>query len=182
MEVKSRHKLRSFSQPFNFLLDMAGYPPVGTGRAKALSQQFGCSKSGAQNWVCNDLVPKRDSFNSIVSGIISNLSGNYNKNQVIAWLEHGDTVANPFSTTSLSQFKKTQNSFNHALLSRVYVAVHNIAKSMDLDIYTIEARIMNHIYNSVIQKAIDSHTNTPDKHLIVSLLRLCKTQNMPHND
>jgi len=176
METNTKQKFGGFSKRFNFLLDMAEFPSVGTGRAKALASQFGCSKSGAQNWVCNNLPPKRETLNSIVAKLITRLSGNLNKNQVIAWLEHGDSVTNPFTAGGLIQFNKIQKSFNHILLSRVYVAVHKIAKAMQLDIYSIDDKVMDHIYNSVIQKALDSKTNEPDKYLIVSLLRLCQEQ------
>ena len=171
--VKHALKYENFSGRFNLLLDQAGFPAIGAGRAKALANRFGVSKSGAQNWLSKNLPPKRDSLNNIVKEILAELPGSYDPTQVIAWLEYGDAFENPFNTSPRPS--PTQNLYsNHVLLIRVYISVHNIAKTKGLDIYSMPDEVLSHIYESVIQKADEENSNEPDEYLISSMLELYK--------
>ena len=161
----------TFSDRFNFLLDKAGFPPIGTGRARALAMRFDVSKSGAQNWIGRNFPPKRDTLQTIVNELLADFEEHYDPEKVIAWLEHGNVVNNPFKRTQAPQHPNLVA--NHVLLSRIYVTVHTIAKTKGLDIYSLDDDVMDHIYDSVIQKAIENDQNEPDKFLINSLLELC---------
>jgi hypothetical protein len=164
--------LTAFSKRFNYLLDRAGFPPVGAGRAKALADRFDGSKSGAQNWIGKDLPPKRDTLRVIVSELLEEVQGNYNTNQVVAWLEHGPAVVNPFSSRAPFDVASIPIESKHTLLSRTYIAVHQLSKSMGIDIYSMDDDIMDHVYNSVIRQAVENGGSEPDKYLITSLLEL----------
>jgi len=165
-------KLDSFSKRFNYLLDQAGFPPVGEGRAKALADRFGGSKSGAQNWIGKDLPPKRDSLRLIVTTLLSELDANYDASQVVVWLENDNVVDDPFSGNDTIDINKLPIESKHSLLSKVYISVHNIAKQEGIDIYTLADHVMDHVYNSVIQQAVESGKTDPDPYLITSLLQL----------
>jgi len=165
-------KLNSFSKRFNYLLDLAGYPPVGAGRAKALADRFGASKSGAQNWLGKDLPPKRDSLRLIVTTLLSEIDAAYDASQVVVWLENGNVVECPFEPKRAIDINKLPIESKHNLLSKVYISVHNIAKQENIDIYTLEDHVMDHVYNSVIQQAVECGKADPDPYLITSLLQL----------
>ncbi|NOZ54924.1 MAG: hypothetical protein GXP08_17610 [Gammaproteobacteria bacterium] len=165
-------KLGSFSKRFNYLLDQAGYPPAGAGRAKALADRFGGSKSGAQNWIGKDLPPKRDTLRLIVAALLPEINATNNASQVVAWLENGNVVDDPFGEKNTIDINKLPIESKHNLLSKVYISVHNIAKRKDIDIYSLDDHIMDHVYNCVIQQAVESGKNDPDPYLITSLLEL----------
>lgn len=172
MISSSRKTLDSFSKRFNFLLDKADFPPIGAGRAKMLADRFGGSKSGAQNWIGKNLPPKRDTLRIIVTEVLKEINGNYNALRVVAWLENGSVVANPFIDKKDYNINELPIASKHALLSKVYIAVHNIARSKNIDIYTLSDSIMDHVYNSVIRQALENDSSEPDHYLIESLLEL----------
>lgn len=171
MSTITAHQCPGFSDRFNLLLDKAAFPTMGAGRAKALASRFGSSKSGAQNWVGKDMPPKRDTLHEVVEQILGDLEASYDTIKVIAWLEYGDAVPNPFDDTIPLTSGSIPVASNHAILSKVYVAVHRIAKEMDIDIYAMEEDTVDYIYNSVMRKALDGNAFEPDEYLIGTLLK-----------
>lgn len=168
----SDRAVAGFSKRFNGLLDRVGFPPVGAGRAKSLASRFGGSKSGAQNWIGKDLPPKRETLHLIVAELLEQIQGRYETSQVVAWLEHGQAVRNPFAPQSSVDIFNLSISSKHALLSRIYISVHKISRDMGIDIYSMEDEVIDHVYTSAIRKAVETGSNTPDIHLIASLLEL----------
>jgi hypothetical protein len=171
MSTTIANQCPGFSDRFNQLLDKAAFPAMGVGRAKALSDQFGGSKSGAQNWVGKDMPPKRDTLREVVEQILNDMQAPYDVMKVIAWLEYGEAVYNPFDDTIPLTSGSIPVASNHAILSKVYVAVHRIAKEMKFDIYAMEDDTIDYIYNAVLRKALDSNTTEPDEYLIKTLLK-----------
>ena len=172
MAKSADRTVEGFSKRFNYILDRAGFPPIGAGRAKALADRFGSSKSGAQNWIGKDLPPKRDTLRVIVSELLAEIQGNYNVNKAVAWMEHGAAVDNPFACSASSSLINIPMDSKHVLLSRVYISVHKIAKEKGIDIYSMEDDVIDHVYTSIIQQTLQSGNNAPDLHLISSLLEL----------
>jgi hypothetical protein len=55
--IVQKDKKQEFSDRLNYLLDIAGLPPKGKGRQKALSAMFRVSQNGARKWIEGESIP-----------------------------------------------------------------------------------------------------------------------------
>lgn len=158
---------RGFSGRLNELLDAADYPPLDYGRAKALADEYGVSKSGARKWIREDSPPRPQQLQTIVKALYkkTGLIKLSNTNKAIAWLQYGDEVGEPASNPILLQA-------NHILLSNVYLNVHRCARELGIDIEALPQPALDKIYDTVITQTIKQSTETPDPSLIKNLLEI----------
>lgn len=159
--------LAGFSKRLNELLNEAEYPPLEYGRARYLANQFGVSKSGARKWIREDTPPRHAMLRRIVEALyertkIKKLAKTAN---VISWLQFGDEIV----TTQDNEIVDSPQ--NHLLMSNIYIAVHNAARKLKVDLESLSANKLDKLYSSVINDTVEQDQNQPDAQLIEKLLK-----------
>ena len=159
-----------FSERFNQILDWAELPPLSNGRAKSLGERFGCSKSGARKWLRLDIIPRPETFRKIVAELKEDIGYAHNESKLIAWLTYGNEADNPFVDNSLV-------GVDHLVLSAVYIAVHNQAVALNIDLMLFPKDKLDRIYNTLIKQSIKTNPpSKPDLALIGNLLLLASDE------
>ncbi|MBV1870889.1 MAG: hypothetical protein KUG76_08265 [Gammaproteobacteria bacterium] len=161
--------VRGFSDRFNFFLDEAGYPRLNKGRLTAVAEDMGMSLSGARKWIIENTPPQTSKLIEICEKIaLRRLNKKYNPKRIACWLEYGDDiVANPFTSgTSIAT--------DHLIMGNIYVVVHEAAKGMGIDIYSIDYASMERLYRKIMDNVVDRKLLEPDLPLIKSLLVLAQ--------
>ena len=164
----SRH-YPGFSRRFNELLDKAEYPPLDYGRARALADEFGVSKSGARKWIRENTPPRAAMLRLITEKLYkkTRLNSLRNTSKAIAWMQYGDEIEGSPSEQNILQA-------DHIMLSNIYVAVHICARSMEFDLESLPRKTLDRLYNTVIEQTLKQDSAEPDKKLIESLLVLAR--------
>lgn len=165
---KNNYDLRTVSGRLNALLDFSDdYSPPDNGRAKELAEEYNGSKSGAHNWILHNQLPTRKQLREIVERSLLKINGHYSLGAAIAWIEHGEVVPCPFVESSGGQATV------HKFLGPVYIACHEVAKSMDIEnIYSmLENHVIDAICGAVLRDMLKKTSSKPDKKLIVRLIK-----------
>jgi|GEM_PF-6723649 len=154
-----------FSKRFNQLLDLAGYPSFNQGRLTVLAEDLNMSMAGARKWIVEDTPPRGSKLVDVCEMLAKEkLSKRYNPRRIACWLEYGeDIVPNPFSNP-----KSIEK--DHAIMGNIYVLVHNKAKKLKIDIYTMDSQLIDEIYKELMEDVMANKLKEPSKALISSLL------------
>jgi len=154
-----------FSKRFNCFLDIADYPEVNKGRMTLLAEDEDMSQSGVRKWITEDNPPKGSKLIEVCHRIINErMNGKYNPNLIAGWLEYGDEIVpNPFENSKSIEH-------NHAVMSNIYVLVHNTAKELGVDIYSMEAEILDPLYQSIMDDVVSHKLSEADSAFVKSLL------------
>jgi hypothetical protein len=158
-----------FSERFNYFLDVAKYPDVNKGRITLLAEDEEMSQSGVRKWIIEDNPPKGIKLIEICQRIInSKMSKKYNPTLIAGWLEYGDEIIpNPFKDAK-------SIAHSHTIMSGIYVLAHNIAKSIDIDIYSMEESVLDPIYKTIMDDVVNNELSDPDPELIRSLFIIAR--------
>lgn len=167
--------IKGFSKRLNFFLDKAQFAPIGAGRGREVADIVGATKSSGNNWVTQDLPPKRDTLKSIVKFIVKHKKLPFDAAKITAWLEHGDAVPNPFHDHQNSHLTDLEEKNDHVLKSKIYVAVHRLAEQIGLNIYDLNIKVMNRLYNQITEDTLQKHRDEPDEYFIRSCLELIQS-------
>lgn len=168
-KVKGPASVTGFSDRFNFFLDQADYPRLNKGRLTAVSEDLGMSLSGARKWIIENTPPQTSRLIEICEKIVrQRLNKNYDPKRIACWLEYGDEiVANPFTSgRSIAT--------DHLIMGNIYVLVHEAAKGLGIDIYSIDYAVMESLYGKLMDNVVGGGLREPDLALIKSLLVLAE--------
>ncbi len=160
-----------FSERLNHLLDEANYPPLDYGRARYLAEKFAVSKSGARKWIREDVPPRPATLRSLVETLYeqTHMTLLRNTSKAIAWLQYGDEVKSSGADKIIAQA-------DHVLLSRIYIAVHQCARKLKIDLESLPHTTLDRLYDTIINQALKQGSDEPDMALIKSILQLTQTQ------
>lgn len=159
---------RSFSERFAELLDRAGFVQ-GRGRLTEVSHFFEVGKSNAHNWLTANICPRAPTLDLIVSKLHAKgrLPKTLDKVAVVLWLEKGDpAVPNPIQGT------KTISHQSHFYKSRIYLAVGEEARNLNMDLFALDKSTVDQIFTEIF--ALPSKNKTtliPDRIAIRRILR-----------
>lgn len=166
-----RNRALGFSKRFNRLLDLAEYPV--RGRGGLLAKELDLGRSSVHLWLVSDSPPKRDKLRIIVRHILGRMSKPPALNTVVAWLEH-DT-GDPFRDHAGHRVHQGAD-YKHEMLSRMYIAVHRVAKEMKVNLFAIDSEIMDEFYNQVIVHTTSQGLQEPDRLFVHGLLAVIAKQ------
>lgn len=161
-----------FSKRLNEFLDHAGFKGIFFGRVVELAEIADMSRSGVSKWLSDDLPPKNAKLVQVCQVIIKKkrLTRLYNPKRVACWLEFGDEIIpNPF-------VEGRKPSKNHAVMGSLYVVVHSIAKSLDIDIFSLDSDAMDNLYNKLLESAQGEGHAEPDEKLVTKLLKAAQKE------
>lgn len=158
-----------FSERLNGLLDKANYPPLDYGRARYLAEEFGVSKSGARKWIREDVPPRPATLRAMVEKLYqqNHMALLRNTSKAIAWLQYGDEVKSSNADKLITQA-------DHVLLSRIYIAVHQCARKLKIDLETLPHATLDRLYDTIINQTLKQGSDEPDEALIASILQLAQ--------
>lgn len=162
-----------FSNRFNYFLDKAGYPNLNSGRLTVFSEDLNTSVSGARKWIVEDSPPKTTKLIEVCEKIADEkLTKRFNARKIACWLEYGEEIVpNPFNN-------KKSIANDHVIMGNIYVLVHKEAKKLNIDIYRMDPKLVNEIYDQLMEEVVRNNLADPDKRFISSLLVLSdKKQN-----
>lgn len=168
----SANQCEGFSERLNRLLDDADYKPAERGRARQLAEMHGVSKSGARKWITLDTPPRINKLREVVSTAIGGIERPLNESKVCAWLLHGEEANNPFSTGETL----AESGLDHIQLSKVYLAVAQVAKDQSIQLESLENDKLDHIYQPLFSQLQRNPEADLDTSLIKHMLLLAAEQ------
>lgn len=162
-----------FSIRFNRLLDYHPSLSKSRGRITDLSKLLieannpnikNTRTNTIRNWLLNDMRPRN--LQDIVTVLLEKISLAIDVETIINWLDRGDEVTNPFDV-----IPEKHKDVDHHTLSKIYVAVHNHARNLDIDIENFSKEVRDLIYETLLltwnkENDIESHSD-----LIANLLK-----------
>lgn len=151
-----------FSERFNELLDIAGFPGKGSGRLTEVAPFLGLSVSGARKWIVQDKPPpKKGDLITAVAKLLgrNKKTQNISPERVAVWLEWGsDNVQNPFKDSAIVG--------NHQAMAKIYLTVDKQATESGIDLYKIPEEIMDDVYKCIMEDVACNYLADPDQDFV----------------
>lgn len=164
--VSAARGKKTFSDRFNYMLDLAEFRPLERGRAVELAQLTSCTRMGARRWLQQNTIPEDQTLRIIVVEALTRLKRNVPVGAVIAWLREGREVRNPFEEEPVVEHDAfLMLRVNAALLETLVVMGKGIQ-----DLETLPTSQINKLMNSLYQHA--QATERIDKVYIEQILRI----------
>lgn len=158
---------KTFSDRFNYMLDLAGFRPLERGRAVELAELTSCTRMGARRWLQQNTIPENTTLRIIVLEVLTRLKrSNIPVGAVISWLREGREVRNPFEEEQIQEY-------DAFLMLRVNAALLETLIAMEKSIQDLEALPASQVskmVNTLYQHA--QTTEKIDKAYIEQILRI----------
>ena len=163
---REQRDLETFSGRLNALIDLTGkFVSLADGRVAQLAKKMGASRAGVHLWLNSNIKPRRNQLATLVEGLLISINANVSLESVMAWLEYGSAVHNPFLNPLVSDTQE---------MGAIFIAM--LSEARKLGIVGIDGQLSESDSNEIIRITLDAMLKTPpprvpDLQLIQSLLR-----------
>ena len=153
------------SDRLNEKLDLAGYPPIASGRAAELARVAGRSRPAARRWIHENVFPDAD-IEKIAEDIIMRTDRpDVPANKLCGFIRYGeDVVKDPFLQEGIKL-----STINSLLLFDLYKAIDGMELKLGIDTATINQNELAKSYDLITMYV--SETRTIDLEFIENNLK-----------
>jgi hypothetical protein len=158
---REQRDLETFSGRLNALIDLTGkFVSLADGRVAQLAKKMGASRAGVHLWLNSNITPHRKQLAILVESLLISINANVSLESVMAWLDYGSAVPNPFVNSLVP---------DNTEIAAIVTAVLSQARKLGMSL--ISESDSNVIAQIAVSAALNPRYHHPDPALIESLLR-----------